>query len=101
MIGAELFSLHSLVFILVVPRVIINLSIQLNKLQSFVEYLIVFLMYCYVSLQRLCVRQQEQPSDEGTGGPASVEGRRAVPHSLRSPGSGHGQRHLPQVNQSI
>lgn len=57
-------------------------------------------MSCNVSIQRLCLRQQEQPSDEGTGRPAHIESRWAEPHSLRSPGSGHGQRHLPQVNQS-
>ncbi|KAM7376640.1 hypothetical protein PAMP_006363 [Pampus punctatissimus] len=45
---------------------------------------------------RLRLRQQEQPSDEGISRSAPVKSCRAEPHSLKSPGSGHGQRHLPQ-----
>lgn len=48
-------------------------------------------------LQGLRLRQQEQPPDEGAGGAAPVQGSRAEPRRLRPAGSGHGQRHLPQV----
>lgn len=48
-------------------------------------------------LQGLRLRQQEQPPDEGAGGAAPVQGGRAEPRRLRPAGSGHGQRHLPQV----
>lgn len=50
-----------------------------------------------VSLQGLCVRQQEQPADEGADRPPAVQSCGAQPRRLRPPGSGHGQRHLPQV----
>ena len=61
------------------------------------ECLIVFLS-ALVALQRFCLRQQEQPSDEGRCCPAHFQSSRAKPCSVRSPGSGHGQRHLSQVN---
>lgn len=50
-----------------------------------------------VSPQGLCLRQQEQPPNEGAGGASPVEGRRAKPRCLWPAGPGHGQRHLPQV----
>lgn len=49
-------------------------------------------------LQRLCLRQQEQPSDEGSDRAAFVESRRTEPLIFRPPPSGHGERHLPEVN---
>lgn len=56
-----------------------------------------FMLIYGVSLQRLCLRQQEQPSNERCDCPTHVKSCRTKPCSIRCPRSGHGQRYLPQV----